>query len=174
MNPLDHSCEPPSDLKLLFWKTTKMWKGYSGHRDHSSESQHQNTILPTGKKSRYKITGKFCHVTITLFLIFGPCILNCLVFLVSKIWNKWQSLMDTNRAQAWRQSNISKGSWGEVLLLYPRLWWKTLQIRRKQLQNMEFSSQHPTRIRGQDKRQRRDLSLAKPISNFWGVKIKSR
>ena len=49
MDPLDYSCEPLSDLKLLFRKTTKCDQGYSGH----AEPQHQGTLVPTGKRPSY-------------------------------------------------------------------------------------------------------------------------
>ena len=49
-DPLGSSCDPLSDLKLLFWKTTKCDQGYSGH---NSEPPPQDTLLPVDKRPRY-------------------------------------------------------------------------------------------------------------------------
>ena len=45
-DPLNYSCEPHFDLKLLLWKATKV-------RPRRFRSQHQVTLLPTAKRPGY-------------------------------------------------------------------------------------------------------------------------
>ena len=46
MDPLDYTCEPHFDLKLLLWKTTKV-------RSRRFRPQDQVTLLPTAKRPGY-------------------------------------------------------------------------------------------------------------------------
>ena len=231
MDPPDYLCEPPSDLKLLFRKTTKMWPGifrkdgtslivgsvtpnpkqertsncrkHCTHRgasdlgggNHISHYHHKKGNRCCGNGGQWhrlrlpaiqpNLTEQTCSwvkqalpgvtwflpflgplMTIILLLIFGPWVTIKLQMAVLRDTKSW--------AQAWWQRNISKGSWGEVLLFYPRLRWLTPQISRNQLQKMDLRPSALLKREAQDKTQRRDLSLTKPINKSWGIKIETR
>lgn len=66
-------------------------------------------------------------------------------------------------------SHISKGSWGKVLLLH----WgdDNVYTQQEALTENNLCPSVPLKNEGQGKRQKGDLSLAKPINNTQKIKI---
>ena len=123
MDPLNYMCEPLSDLKC-----DQGNQATAVSLNIRETPYRQETSIPS-------FSGKIRHVAIILLLILGACILNYLVFFVSKSLDKRCSLW-IQTVRTWWQTSLARGSSA------PLPWvMTTSKLNRKRLQQ---TSIHPS------------------------------